>query len=89
MKKYIIASTLVASASITNATPVEKGADIYPPITKEFAGVLGDTLKASGYTCDSVSGAVKRGNGFRINCNGYRYTYEIKDVGGTWRIFVK
>lgn len=89
MKKIVVISALMAIASIANAVPVEPNADLYKPITKEFAAMLGDTVKASGYRCDSVSGAVQGGKTFRVNCNGFRYTYEIKDVGGTWKIFVK
>lgn len=79
----------LTSASLANATPVENNADLYSPITREFAGILGDVVSSSGYRCDSVSGAVKSRKVFRVNCNGYRYTYEIKDIGGQWRIFVK
>lgn len=91
MKKTVVISVLMAIASIANAVPVEQGADLYKPITRETAAFLGDTVKASGYRCDSVSGALSTGGGttYRVNCNGYRYTYEIKDVGGTWKIFVK
>lgn len=90
MNKTLIAALIMFLSPTVNATPVESGADIYSPITKKFAGILGDVVSASSYRCDSVSGAVRvNSKRFRVNCNGYRYTYEIKDIGGQWRIFVK
>lgn len=90
IKLNSIAVLMLSLSFNADAKPVESGADIYSPITKKFAGILGDTVSSSGYRCDSVSGAVMRNSKvFRVNCNGYRYTYEIKDIGGQWKIFVK
>lgn len=89
MYHSIFAALFMVIASTVNATPVEEDAQVFGNLTYDFAGILGSTINASGYRCDSVSSAMSYGNGFRVQCNNYRYTYVIKDVGGNWRIFVK
>lgn len=41
-------------------------------------------IQAAGYKCDTVDKANRfaLGGGVSVYCNGFRYSYEIKDVGG-------
>ena len=48
-------------------------------------------IKRAGHkcdTCDEMQPFVF-GGGFTVHCNNWKYTYEIRDVGGTWEIKVK
>ena len=51
----------------------------------EWAVIL---VKLEGYRCDSISSLTPMtfSPGYTLNCNGYRYTYDLKDVGGNWRV---
>ncbi len=47
-------------------------------------------IQKNGYRCDSVSSIMEMtfSAGLDVSCNGYRYSYEIKDVGGKWQVSV-
>lgn len=42
----------------------------------------------AGKRCDAVSGAVENGftGGYRINCNDFRYNYDLVDNGSGWEV---
>ena len=48
-------------------------------------------IKNTGWRCDSISSASPwlRSTGFTLNCNGYKYKYEIADRGGNWVVTLK
>lgn len=49
-------------------------------------------IKRSGYKCDTVTNQPSFSSwdgSVRVVCNNNRYTYEIKDIGGRWTVFVK
>ena len=51
-----------------------------------------EMVRASGYRCDSVSYVGLRAlfwSGIALDCNRYRYSYRIEDVGGNWIVTVK
>ncbi|WP_439357885.1 hypothetical protein [Bradyrhizobium sp. DASA03007] len=43
-------------------------------------------IRSNGWRCDSVSSLVPfvMSRGFTINCNHFRYAYELADRGGNW-----
>ena len=45
----------------------------------------------AGWKCDTVSAFSPfiLSRGFTLNCNRYRYEYEIEDRGGNWEITLK
>jgi hypothetical protein len=90
MKKLVLA-TLFASSLAYAGTPIESDAVISEQMNSELISAVADVVKAFGYRCDSVSSArpLVWEEGFAIVCNNYRYTYEIRDVGGNWKVFVK
>lgn len=88
MKKLLFAA--VAALTFTaSATTIEPDAQV--GVTRDVAISLAELIKIYGYRCDSISGARKflTGRGFVVNCNNYRYTYEIEDKGGRWVISVQ
>ncbi len=47
-------------------------------------------IRAYGYKCDKINSVVGSSyRGFSVNCNDYRYTYDLKDVGGNWTATVR
>ena len=49
-------------------------------------------IRAYGYKCDTVTNQPSFSSwdgSVRVICNNNRYTYEIKDIGGRWTVFVK
>lgn len=48
-------------------------------------------IKLYGYRCDSVNYAMRSSwdGSIRVTCNQSQYVYELKDVGGNWRVKVK
>jgi hypothetical protein len=73
-----------------SATPVEPGAMISNDVTSEQVAALAALVSASGYRCDTVSGATRFifSHGFNLYCNNHRYSYEIEDKGGRWTVTV-
>ncbi len=44
-----------------------------------------NVIKGYGYKCDKINSVVGNSHrGFSVSCNDYRYTYDVKDVGGNW-----
>ena len=89
MKKLVLA-TLFASSLVYAGTPIENDAVISEQMNPELISAVADVVKAFGYRCDSVSSArpLRSEDGFAIVCNNYRYSYELRDIGGNWRVFV-
>lgn len=48
-------------------------------------------ITRSGYHCGSVSSAGRSAwdGAYRVNCDGYRHSYDIRDVGGRWTATVR
>ena len=48
-------------------------------------------VRLYGYRCDSISSAREwlLSYGYTLNCNGFRYEYELRDKGGNWVVTVK
>ena len=48
-------------------------------------------VRASGFRCDSISGADKFifSSGMTLHCNNYNYSYDVRDRGGRWVVSVK
>lgn len=87
MKKLIMAAAITAFTA--SATTIDKDAQVTIP--KDVALSLAQLIKIYGYRCDSISGARQflSGRGFVVNCNDYRYTYEVEDKGGRWIVTVQ
>jgi len=90
MKKIFLAVSILVSAP-TMATTIERGAQFGSGVTHNQAKAAAEIVKIYGYRCDSVSAFMTfaLSHGFRLTCNGNRYAYELKDVGGRWRVTVK
>jgi hypothetical protein len=79
------------SDSSTDKTPIPSNyvsEDI--KVTPEQAALIPKLIKASGYACDTLSSAIRpsySGN-FSVYCNGYKYSYDIDDIGGNWVVKV-
>ena len=49
-------------------------------------------IRAYGYKCDTVDNKPYFSSwdgSVTVNCNNWRYKYELKDVGGRWTVTVK
>ena len=55
---------------------------------KELAGKL---VRVFGYSCATVDNAIRSSwdGSITVYCDGHRYKYEVKDVGGRWQVKVK
>jgi hypothetical protein len=53
-------------------------------VTLDLALLLREAVQAAGYRCDTLDAArpCLVGCGYLLNCNGYRYTFEVTDRGG-------
>lgn len=61
-------------------------------IDSEVLSTAVKLIQLHGWKCDTVDAALPFiffGRGFTVTCNGYRYTYEIEDVGGKWEVNVQ
>lgn len=97
MKKTILAILLAAGVLTLGPTvshaqdiPIEAGAVIGNQTPHSAAQAGARLVRAYGYRCDSISAfrPMIFSTGFVLHCNRYRYTYDIKDVGGHWRVYV-
>ncbi len=84
-------TTLAVLASTTvNAAPLETDAIYNSKWTQsraqELAREAGVRIRLAGYKCDTISSIRLwfSAKGYTINCNQYRYKYEIEDKGGRW-----
>lgn len=70
---------------------VEQNAVINEKISVDLLKELIVFTKSSGYKCDTVSSArpFMNDKGYQLNCNNYRYKYEIEDKGGNLVVTVK
>lgn len=73
--------------------PIEPEAKIYSDLKKPevtINGILG-LIHLNGWRCDSITYVREKmfSPGYKINCNNYRYTYEIADRAGTWVACIK
>ncbi len=59
-------------------------------VTNKQVQALVLLFRLYGYRCDSVSAASPYlwGYGFNLYCNRFRYSYDIEDVGGRWKVKV-
>lgn len=87
IKIGILFFTLNASVS---ALTIEDHAS-FGGVTMDQVKALVSIVKQSGYSCSSISGAFPflLSHGFTLKCNNFRYTYEIEDAGGQWKVTVK
>ena len=97
MNKFKVILLVLAMASPTaNAVKIESNAVISDSIKNsgkeaELINALVGLVRHRGYACSSVSAALPFifGGGYTLRCNNNRYSYEIRDIGGNWRVFVK
>ena len=56
--------------------------------TQEKRELAQTAVRLGGYRCDEVDALTPLISkpGVRINCNGYRYSYQLVDEGGHWRV---
>ena len=89
MKSFIAVSLLTASFVAAANVPLED--DFRGNLNARQANLLAQVVKAHGYRCDSVSAATESSwdDEYTLMCNGYRYHYLIKDVGGRVVVEVK
>lgn len=72
-----------------NATVYEADANI--GTSRDHGYAAAKLVIAVGYTCTSISSIryALTGGGYILSCNGYRYKYHIRDVGGRWKVTVE
>lgn len=71
--------------------PLDGDASIYQGMSRVQVDALVVMTRLSGFKCDTVSAArplVFGGPGFSLMCNNWRYSYEVQDRGGRWRVVV-
>lgn len=58
--------------------------------TTEFKNKTKALIIASGFRCQTIDSIIEHNfsYGYSVVCNNYRYSYEIKDVGGNWIVKV-
>lgn len=90
MRYLIIILAVVIAAPALAKTPREDGA-IVTKLSDDQVEALVTLTRAYGYRCDSISAAMPWAfsYGFTLRCNGYRYSYEIEDRGGTWVVTIE
>lgn len=78
MKKIIL--SLIVFASISSGYVYANDIEL-----KRDAKTL---IKSAGYKCDTVDKVNQfiMGRGYTVYCNGFKYSYEMEDVGGRWVI---
>ncbi len=73
--------------------PIESDATIYDEFkgNSELMNELVTLVKENDYRCDSISGVRPfiMSHGFALICNRFRYSYDIEDKGGHWKVTVK
>lgn len=89
MKSLILGLSLVSLGAFGAEKPLENnGRDVE---NYEAAQAAVKLVEYFGYRCDSISSfrkAVFSAGEFTLNCNNFRYSYEIKDKGGRWTVTV-
>ncbi|MBK5146038.1 hypothetical protein I2494_20445 [Budviciaceae bacterium BWR-B9] len=54
-------------------------------VSKDMENATKALIIASGYSCKKIDALIQRYNGdYRVVCNGWKYTYDIEDKGGTY-----
>lgn len=100
MLKILVTVILLNATGMAFAaelTPFEKDAsirtnDVYDEDQLRKLAVIGaEMAHLRGWKCDSISSfsPFVFSRGFTLNCNGFRYTYELLDKGGNWVIELK
>lgn len=86
MNKLTIA-LLIALSTTAHADKQRLGEGIGQKQVEAAKGMI----RYSGYKCDYVDAMNSHAFsvGFTVVCNDYQYRYELKDVGGNWRVTVK
>lgn len=77
MKKVILVLLMVGS--------------LFADLTQEEKDLSGRLVKVLGYRCDTVDNARRSvyDGSITVYCNGFSYSYELKNRGGRWQIEVK
>lgn len=86
MKKSFLALMLFAAGAFGANVPISTDVD---PRDRNTAQAAAELVREVGYRCDSIDFFMRDpwdGN-FNLTCNGNRYSYVLKDVGG--RIMVE
>lgn len=69
---------------------VEKNAKISNQLqgNQKLYTALSAVIHLNGYKCDTISGIAPMSisYGFYVHCNQYRYSYEVEDRGGQWKV---
>jgi hypothetical protein len=86
MKTLLLGMAFCLLAGAANAVPVEKDAQIYKTVSADTVQALATLINLNGYKCTSVSSVLPMvfSTGFHVNCNQYRYSYDVEDQGGRW-----
>jgi hypothetical protein len=86
MKNLILAVMILAAApAMADKQRLGDG------VTQKQVSAAKGMIKYNGYRCDSVDSMLAHtfSVGFTVVCNNYSYRYELKDIGGNWRVYVK
>jgi hypothetical protein len=89
MKKLLLATLLISAPAM--AVQLESNVFLGKGIEPRQAVAAAKFVQLHGYRCDSIRSfsQLQMSHGFRLACNGARYTYELRDVGGRWQVTVK
>lgn len=90
MNRILIGIIGLTASSLLFAQNIEKDAIIGHTVTNQQIKLLSEAIVKTGYTCDSVSAAGRRGSkAFEVSCNLFKYKYRFEDRGGKWVILVE
>lgn len=89
MKKLFLILSLMFS-SWSNATPFDSNYITSDLVSDKLAVAAANIIKIYGYRCDSISSArpMYFSHGYVIQCNSFRYEYEIRGRGGRWVVTI-
>jgi hypothetical protein len=84
---YAVAGLLLVASIISVVNSSRTGrSEPLPPISDDQRSAGQAAIRLAGYRCDTIDdmGRLVFKTGYRVNCNSYRYAYEIVDEGGRW-----
>ena len=81
MKKIIISLMLVSGLF---------GGSVKGNLTNKQVLAVQKMIQLYGYKCDVVNFAMRSNwsGDIDVSCNNYRYSYDLEDKGGIWRVTV-
>ncbi|MBK5071556.1 hypothetical protein I2492_00815 [Budviciaceae bacterium CWB-B4] len=86
MKYLPLMLTLAATSLVLSSQSVHaKIEQTNLEVSAEMENATKALIIASGYSCKKIDAFIQQYNGdYRVVCNGWKYSYNIEDKGGTY-----